>query len=141
MKKCFQACLFALICVSPLYSQPVVVDQKVMTASSDAAASWLALLDKGNYGESWDQADALFRLTVPKRDWTALMEKIRKPLGRVISREILDQRVAADPQGLPPGDYMVLIYNTSFSNKSSAHELVTLKQENKKWKVLTYQVK
>ena len=105
------------------------------------AEKWLLLVDNGTYGDSWEIGSATFKLTIPKDRWVTLMEQIRKPLGSVQKREILDQRTAKDPKGLPPGDYMVFFYDTSFSEKGVAHELVTMVKENDgQWRVLTYQV-
>lgn len=115
-------------------------DQNALKASAAASLSWLQLLDRGDYGKSWDDAAALMKLTVPKNDWIQILNKMRKPFGSVKSRQVADQRTAKDPQGLPKGDYMVLFYNTEFSSKSGAHELVTLYFDDGKWNVLTYQV-
>lgn len=112
-----------------------------LTESVLAAQKWLSLLDKEKYSESWDTGSQLFQQTIPKEEWQKVMDAIRKPLGKVSSRDILDQRTANNPKGLPVGEYIVLFYNTSFAGKPAAHELVTLiKESNGQWKVLTYQV-
>lgn len=112
-----------------------------LKASAAAAQDWLKTLDDGQYGAAWAESSAIFQATLQQNRWVSLQDQLRKPMGRVISREMIDQRIALDPKGLPAGQYMVLIYNTTFSNKPSAIELVTLRMENGQWKVLTYQVK
>jgi hypothetical protein len=120
--------------------QSLNAQQQRITESQIATEAWLALLDKGEYGQSWDQASLIFRNTITKDEWIKAMGKLRKPLGNLISRTILDIRTATNPKGLPVGEYMVFVYHSSFSNRSSANELVTLVQENNgQWKVLTYQ--
>jgi len=80
-------------------------------------------------------------MTIGKEEWIELEQATRKPLGKVISRDVVDERIAKNPKGLPVGNYMVLFYNTSFTNRKDAHELVTLMQESDgKWRVLTYHV-
>lgn len=111
-----------------------------LQASAIASQSWLNLLDKGNYAGSWDQASSIMKHTIPKEEWQHILEKVRKPLGHMNSRQVLDQRTAKNPQGLPPGDYMVMFYKTSFEKKAMAYELVTLYLEDGEWRVLTYQV-
>lgn len=111
-----------------------------LQASAKASLGWLALLDKGKYGESWEDSATLMKLTVSKDDWIKVMDKSRKPLGNVVSREVIDQRVANDPQGLPKGEYIVMFYKTTFGHKTMAYELVTLLIEDGKWRVLTYHV-
>ena len=111
----------------------------VLQAASSASQSWLGLLDRNRYGESWDKASSWTKLTIRKDEWVALLEKTRRPFGGVISREVLDERTAIDPPGMPRGNYIVMFYKTVFSHKTG-HELVTLYLEDGKWAVLTYQV-
>ncbi len=138
MKQLLLSFVFLLFFM-PLQAQQTIEQQ--VQASSDASDAWLEFVDQDRYGESWDKASDLFKLTIPKGDWVALLNKVRRPLGNKTSREMVDIRTAKDPQGLPAGDYMVILYNSSFSSKPSAHELVTLRLEGGEWKVLTYQVK
>lgn len=110
-----------------------------LKASAASAQSWVQLLDKSQFGQSWDQASAITKQTISKDEWVHILDKTRKPLGTVKSREVLDQRTAKDPQGLPQGDYVVMVYKTVFA-KSTASELVTLYLEDGHWRVVTYQV-
>lgn len=112
-----------------------------LTQSVLVAQEWLALLDKGNYEQSWDKGAKLFQQTITRDEWKKVMDAVRKPLGNLSNRNVLDQRTASNPKGLPEGDYMVLFYNSSFQNKSSAYELITMmKESDGQWRVLTYQV-
>lgn len=109
--------------------------------SQEVAVKWLKLIDEGKYGDSWDVGSLTFRLTIPKKHWIALMQQIRAPLGDVKERKMVDQRPASNPKGLPKGDYMVLVFDTSFSEKQKGRELVTMVLESDgRWRVLTYQV-
>jgi hypothetical protein len=104
-----------------------------------AANQWLSLVDSGHYPESWDAGAVTFKFTITRPEWTKAMEKLRQPLGTVTSRELLEQRTAKDPKGLPAGEYMVLYYKTAFSNRPDANELITeVKESDGKWRVLTY---
>lgn len=111
-----------------------------LQASAIAAKNWLGVVDNGRYDESWNEASALMKLTVSKDEWVRIMNKTRQPLGSVRSRDVVDQRTAFNPKGLPAGSYMVMVYKTSFANKASAYELVTLFQDSGQWRVLTYQI-
>jgi hypothetical protein len=115
-------------------------DNPQLQASAMATQSWLKFVDQGKYGESWDEASALMKLTIKKDEWMTLLNQIRKPAGSLVNRQMLDQRVAKNPHGLPKGDYMVMFYKTDFSGKSGAYELVTLFLEDGEWRVLTYQL-
>jgi hypothetical protein len=112
-----------------------------MTSSAASALQWLGLIDKGQYDQSWQSGAKLFQQTMPEKEWSTYLDGVRKPLGSVSSRQVIDQRPAKNPNGLPEGDYMVLFYNTAFSSKPSAYELVTMmKESDGQWRVLTYQV-
>lgn len=107
--------------------------------SAKAAQEWLAIVDKGNFADSWENGSVVMKLRIPKNTWVTLLEAMHKGKGNTIERKILEQRPAVDPKGLPQGEYMVIVYNTKFSNKADAKELVTLVLESSgQWKVLTY---
>jgi len=130
---------FLLILLGAIFQ--VSAKEAVDQASLDAATQWLQAVDKGEYAKSWESGSFTFKLTISQKHWNQLMKAIREPLGPVVSRELLEQRPAVDPKGLPKGQYMVVFFNTKFQKKDDAHELVTLVQETDgQWRVLTYQV-
>lgn len=110
-----------------------------LLAAANASKAWLAGVDTARYAESWDKLAALSKITVHKDEWIQILDKTRRPLGSVRSREVQDERTAKDPSGMPKGDYIVMFYKTQFSNKTG-YELVTLYFEDGQWRVLTYQV-
>lgn len=115
--------------------------QQDINVSQVVTEGWLNLIDMGRYGESWDKGSLMFKNTIKHDEWIKMMEKVRKPLGGLENRAILDIRTAKDPKGLPAGDYMVYVYKTNYSNKKEANELITLvKESDGEWRVLTYQV-
>lgn len=112
-----------------------------LKASAEAGLAWVAVIDAGKYEEAWDKGALTLKLRIPIKSWIAILEATRKPLGSVLSRNLVDQRTAQNPSGLPAGDYMVLIYRTDFATKKGVPELVTLVLESDgKWRGLTYQV-
>lgn len=115
--------------------------QQYVADSQKVVDAWLALSDAEKYGESWDTASKTFQLTISKHEWETAMNTIRKPLGKVTSRKIIDIGSAENPKGLPAGEYMVFYYETAFANKPKGSELITLVlTDDGKWKILTYQV-
>ena len=110
--------------------------------SETSALNWLKLVDEGKYGQSWDKGAFTFKLRIPKKVWVQLMDSTRKPLGSVQNRTLADQRESLNPEGLPEGDYMVVVFKTTFAKNQSGHELLTLVLESdNQWRVLTYQAK
>ncbi len=137
----FLSTLFAL---TTLFNAALFADNQTdpMTASAAAASNWLQLVDDGKYADSWATSSQQMQLVMSKGEWVKLLNAVRHPLGSVNHREIAQQRPAENPKGLAPGDYMVILYQTAFSNRPKGEELVTLSLGyDGKWRVLTYQVK
>ena len=57
-------------------------------AAVSAAESWLSLVDDGKYGESWTEASEVFRNAITQEQWEQALLKVRKPLGKLISRKM-----------------------------------------------------
>ena len=110
------------------------------STAEPTSKAWIQLLDKEKYGEAWEQSSSLMKAMMDKDGWDSVMDHMRKPLGKVESREVVDQRSATNPKGLQDGEYAVRFYKTEFANKKEASELVTLYYENGQWRVMTYQV-
>ncbi|HXO22363.1 MAG TPA: DUF4019 domain-containing protein [Thermoanaerobaculia bacterium] len=104
----------------------VAIDEQAAKDQAVAAAkSWLALVDDGKYGESWDSAAGLFQAATTRANWEATLGKVRQPLGKVVARTFRSAQRTTDLQGAPAGEYVVIQYATSFENLTSAVETVT----------------
>jgi len=108
----------------------------------EAAQAWLAMVDAGGYGKSWDEAAAYFKVALPKDQWERSLQAVRKPLGKVVSRVMKKSTYTKSLPGAPDGQYVVIQYNTSFENKKSAVETVTpMLDKDGKWRVSGYFIK
>ncbi len=115
------------------------VAEKQATA---AAESWLALVDAGKFGESWDAAAAVFRAAVSKADWVRTAGAFRTPLGAVASRKLRSKQFTTTLPGAPDGQYVVIQFETSFEHKASAIETVTpMLDKDGAWRVSGYFVR
>ncbi len=109
---------------------------------SDASRDWLALMDKGDYAQSWAVAAESFRGVVTKAKWADESEKIRKPLGELISRTCTTTQQTKTFPGMPDGVYWLAEYDTSFAGLKSASETVTLMREKDgRWRVISYLIR
>jgi hypothetical protein len=106
-----------------------------------SAEAWLALVDKGQYGQSWETAAEAFKKGVSKANWVNSLTGGRKPLGDVKSRKLKSQQYTKALPGAPDGQYVILQYETSFANKASAVETITPMLDNGPWKVSGYYLK
>jgi hypothetical protein len=113
-------------------------DVAVNRAVVDAAQSWLAKLDEGNYDGSWNDSATVFRIgNGTSANWANAAMEMRGPLGRVVSRKLKD----AQPTNLQEGAAYALVYDTSFEARPSSVEEVTLMLDGGFWKVAGYTVK
>jgi hypothetical protein len=111
-------------------------------AASAAASEWLALVDEGRYGDSWQHASELFRVAVTKEQWESSLRSVRTPLGNVVSREVGSMQYVEELPGAPDGQYVVIQFKTSLEFKKSAVETVTpMIDKDGKWRVSGYYIK
>jgi Protein of unknown function (DUF4019) len=108
-------------------------------AAEQAATSWLAVVDAGHYGESWDKAAELFRKAVSRPQWEEALQKTRGPLGKVLSRKLRSATFLTSVPGAPQGEYVVIEYDTDFDKRKGAIERVTpMKDGDGAWRVSGY---
>ena len=111
-------------------------------AAQTSAAAWLALVDAGKYGESWDAAASFFRSRLTRSEWEAALDKVRRPLGKLVSRRVRAAQYATSLPGAPAGEYVVIQYETRFAEMPSATETVTpMKEKDGSWRVSGYYIK
>lgn len=115
-------------------------ETKKLKDSEAATKEWLGHIDAEQYDKSWDTSSKVLQLTVPRVQWKKIMDQIRKPFGKVVTRKMADVRTSKDPHGLPPGEYMVYVYQTKFAARENGYEMLTLVLDDGKWQVMTYQV-
>ena len=110
--------------------------------AKQAALSWLALVDEGSYSKSWTEAAALFKQALADSQWVSQLTKVRKPLGKVSSRELISGTYATSLPKAPEGEYVVLHFSTSFAAAGGMLETVTpMKDPDGAWRVAGYFVK
>ena len=107
-----------------------------------AAQTWLALVDQGSYGESWETAATYFKQVITKDKWEQAITTVRKPMGKMLSRKLLSQIYTQSMPGAPDGEYVVIQFETSFKNKNSGIETVTpMLDKDGQWRVSGYYIK
>ena len=133
--------LFAVLLVCP-WLVSAQDHGAAVNAAEKSSQSWLAMVDAGQYGDSWDQAAAFFQSKVIKEKWERALQSTRAPLGGVQSRQLTSATYTTDLPNAPKGEYVVLQYRTSFTNMKPAVETVTpMKEADGTWKVSGYFVR
>jgi hypothetical protein len=114
------------------------VAEKAALATSN---KWLALVDKGNYSKSWDQAAEIFKTMVIKEEWQTKLNTYRMPLGKVLERKVKSKQYTKTLPDVPEGEYVVIQYETLFTNKQTVTETITsMLGKDGKWKVAGYYI-
>jgi len=112
------------------------------TEALKAAETWLVLVDEGHYVSSWDTAAVFFKKAVTSKEWVRLVEAVRGPLGTLISRNVRTLRYTTTRPGAPDGEYVVILFETSFEGKRNARETVTpMMGTDGVWRVSGYYLK
>lgn len=127
----------ALVAVVPALA---AADEEInLTPALEAATQWIALLDAQRYGESWDRASALFQESTPRLKWETMAQSARSPLGVVQGRKMHSADHSRVLPSAPPGEYVVIRYETHFINRPfSTETLTTAREKDGTWKVSGY---
>ena len=92
-------------------------DREAMTAAKE----WLALVDAGEYNQSWLTANKTLKEQSEKDDWANYLKAIREPLGKIISRKVTRTRTVTQIQGMPDGGYFQVQF---VSNRAAARSTI-----------------
>ena len=107
-----------------------------------AADKWLALVDGGQYAQSWTEAASYFKAHLDSPAWEKSVGAVHAPLGSVQSRVLKSATPAKSLPGAPDGEYVVFQFDTSFEKKQSAVETVTpMRDTDGAWRVSGYYIK
>ena len=111
-------------------------------AAQAAALAWVHLIDTGNYANSWETAAKSFKSAITQAQWISRVTPVRDPLGRVKSRNFVSAKFTRTMPGAPDGEYVVIIFTTSFEHMVSATETLTpVKEADGRWRVGGYFIK
>lgn len=131
-----------IVCCSGARRGLVYAQEKPEVQAQKAAEQWLALVDAGRYGASWEYASPSFKSAVSRADWVKKVGAARRSLGKLVSRKLVKANLVKNPPGSPPGDYVGIQYQSSFQNlKSAVETLVPMLDKDGKWRVSGYIVK
>lgn len=129
-----------LACAMTLFTAISHADEKTEEAVT-VARQWLALVDAKEYKKSWEEAAPYFQEHVALPLWEQQIAAVRKPLGKVTSRELMRAQYATALPGAPEGEYVVIQFKTNFADKPDSIETVTPMMADGSWRVSGYYIK
>lgn len=110
-----------------------------LQGSEQAATESLRLIDGGRYPESWAGASETFRKAIARDDWAREVSNARAPLGAMSSRKLRTLSYATSLPNLPVGDYVTLVYDSHFSNKTGlAETVIATRESDGSWRLTGY---
>ena len=116
--------------------------EEAIADAVEAAEAWLGLLDKSDFGHSWETAAVLFRNAVTEDQWQQKITAARTPMGKVVFRKLEMSKYETTLPGAPDGEYVVLQFKTHFENKMNAVEtVVPMMDPDGRWRVSGYYIK
>lgn len=117
---------------------PVAAMADPQADATNAAKAWLALVDAGNFAQSWTDSSGLMQTRISKADWIKAAQPIHDQLGPVQAREPAGVEMMKSLPGAPDGDYAIVHFKTKFAKKADAKETVTMMMDGGKWKSAGY---
>jgi len=133
---------FLALLVSGFPIPTAMASDEKETAALEVARDWLATVDAERYERSWDTAAGFFKAVVAKGQWVQSLEGARRPLGKVLSRELMSSNYVTELPDAPDGQYVVIQFETSYEAKSNAIETVTpMLEDDGSWRISGYYIK
>lgn len=100
-------------------------------AAVDAAGSFLALVDAGDWSRSYAATARTFRQANTEALWADSSKQVYPPLGAPRTRSL----ISADFVPAPPNGSYIVKFRSSFANRPDAIETLSLVREDGAWKV------
>ena len=101
-------------------------------AAARAAEDFLKLVDDSRWAESYAATGGQFRELNTLEVWTEVSEKVRPPLGKLLTRNL----VANEYVPAPPKGYQLVKFRSAYANGPQQTESVSLAWDEGAWKVV-----
>lgn len=113
-------------------AEPASSTRSEVAAAARAAEDFLELIDESRWAESYAATGSQFRKVNSLEVWTKVSERVRLPLGKVLTRNLVtNEFVPAPPEG-----YQLVKFASSYANGANQIESVSLEWEGGTWKVV-----
>lgn len=117
----------------------VRVEDSPEAAAQKAVEAWAPLWDSGKYGESYKELAEHTKKNITQEQWFIYWTAVRKPLGRVHSRKLMEAKYLKSLPGVPDHEGAVLRYESSFENlKSIVETFGMMRETDGTWRVANY---
>ena len=115
-------------------------DTQSLDNAMATASSWLAQGDADQADAMWQSSDGVLQKSVSKSAWKKYLTGLHRQWGTLKGREWLQVAHISDPSGLPPGEYLNVIYSATYANAPML-ETVSLMRKGNNWMPVGYTVR
>ncbi len=123
---------------SPVRAQQPDSVARATESAASVAAAWLALLDAGDYGASWDSAAAPFRAALTRDRWIETLHNTRRALEPIAGHERISALYqAVGPQG-QRGPFVVVEFGGTGAAGRVVERVVPVLDADGRWRVGGY---
>ncbi|HEY9131065.1 MAG TPA: DUF4019 domain-containing protein [Dyella sp.] len=82
------------------------------------ANAWLAQADTDQLEAMWQGSGTILQKNIGKGAWRKYILGLRRQYGEAKNRQWLEVERISNPGGLPPGEYLNVVYSTAYANTS-----------------------
>jgi hypothetical protein len=109
-------------------------------APTEAALTFLATVDAGDYEKTWADVSPGLRNATNKTTWLLLLRTNRAALGTLQGRKRVGAGFADNLKDAPPGRYAVVAFESTFANTTIEEKIAMVFIDNA-WKIAGYHMK
>jgi len=114
-------------------------DSEKAAAAQVAAEKFYALVDADQFAASWQNCAPLLKEKVTEQEWVRQLSKTREVGGPLIKRTLKDMTYSTSAKDSPEGEYILLIYDTTFKTRpDSSENLTVMLDKDQIWRVTGY---
>jgi DNA-binding CsgD family transcriptional regulator len=118
--------------ISVTVSGPAAEVAASRSEAARAAEAFLVMIDESRWADSYAATGAQFRKLNSLQVWTDVSTKVRAPLGKLVTRNLVtNEYVPAPPQG-----YQLVKFASSYADGTNQIESVSLEWEDGAWRVV-----
>lgn len=126
----------------PAQEVPAVADTAQAASEARAAAEeWLALVDAGDAGASYESASSVLQNETTPQDWTASLDAVQSQAGDLVERSFAATRFQPSIPSNPPGPYVLVQYTSTYANVSAREVVVMRRDDDGTWRTAGYVVR
>lgn len=132
--------IIMLISIISIYSASAqkYTDQYIKDASI-VAESWLSNINNNQYDNAFQMLSNEVKVRYKQETWINLINELMLEFGELESRKTTEKKFQSEVEGMEDGFYVLIDYNSSYTNTIDHNEHILLKQNDKiKWEIVDY---